>query len=140
MQFVSILWLRPGLRTNPRNGCGVELAEIGSFLRIQPAPAVNGLGSPLLQRGVVEESVWSSREYFSRQRRRLDTVAGYKHLLVALHGSQQMLQAIDIHRFFQTVAQRLLNQRVVRDLALAAQILSAGQLVREDSRNEIFSV
>jgi hypothetical protein len=46
MQVVWVPWIGPCLSLHPRNGIGVEVAEIGGRLRIEPAPRHHGRAGP----------------------------------------------------------------------------------------------
>ena len=49
-----------------------------------------------------------------------------------------MLQAFDVHRLVQAIAQRLIDQRMVGQLALAHEVLGTGDLVGKHDRQQIF--
>src|SRR2546430_4121427 len=49
----------------------------------------------------------------------------------------QPLESAGVHCLLEAVPQRLAHQRVIGNLELARQILGAGELVREDGREQI---
>ena len=116
---------------------GVERAEVRGGLRIEPAAQRDRLGAALLERRVVQEGVGLGLEDLVGERRGLDDVAGDHRDLARLHAAQEVLQPLDVHRLFQAVAQGLLDQRVIGDLALAHDVLQAGELVGEDDRHQV---
>ena len=50
------------------------------------------------------------------------------------------LEPVDVHRFDEAIGDRLADQRMVGDLALADQVLGAGELVGEDRRDQVLGV
>ena len=50
---------------------------------------------------------------------------------------QQALESFDVHRLVQAIVQGLLDQRMVGNLALADEILGAGDLIRKHRREQI---
>ena len=50
---------------------------------------------------------------------------------------QQPLQPFDVHRLVQAVGDRLIGQRMIGDLAIAGDVLSAGHLVGEHAGDQI---
>ena len=140
MELVGVLRLGPGLLSHPRDGRGVERSQVGSRLRVEPAAHPHRLGAPLLERRVVEEGVRTRGEDLVSQRRRLRHVARHEEQLAALEAPQQPLEAGGVHGLFQAVAQRLGDQRMIGDLALADDVLQAGQLVGEHHRDQVLRV
>jgi hypothetical protein len=57
MQFVRVPRLRPRLRANARNGCGIQNPQSLAAGRVARAPRMYRLRAPLLQRCVVQECV-----------------------------------------------------------------------------------
>ena len=51
---------------------------------------------------------------------------------------QQRRQSVEVHRFGQAIIDRLLDERMFRDHAVASDVFKAGQLVRKDSREQVF--
>src|SRR6185369_12830753 len=121
MKLVGIAWLRPNLVAHPIDGCLVEFTHIAGRLRIEPAPLKHGPSATLFKRCVVEISVWSSVEYFLRERRSLDHVTSKKILLVSFDGGQQTFEALDVHRFFEAVFHCLIDERMGWNLSFTGQ-------------------
>ena len=107
---------------------------------IEPAPGHDGLRAALLQRRVVEIGVGPRRQHLERQRRRLGQVARDHADLAGLDAGEQALQALDVHRLGQAVGDRLVHQRMVGHLALADQVLGAGDLVGKDACDQVLGV
>ena len=137
VQLISIGGLGPGFRAHPRDGVGVEPAEIGGGLGREPAPAHHRLGAALLQRRVVEIGIGTGGEHLERQRRRLGQIAGDDANVAGFDPPQQPFQPGDVHRLVEAVGDGLAHQRMVGDLALAREVLGAGDLVGKDRRDEI---
>ncbi len=47
---------------------------------------------------------------------------------------------VDVHRLVEAVGDRLADQRMIGDLALAGQVLGAGDLVGKDRREQILGI
>ena len=75
VQLVGICGIRPGFGAHARDRLGIEPAEVGCFLRCQPAPAHHRLGAALLERRVVEIGVGPRGEHLEGERRRLGQIA-----------------------------------------------------------------
>ncbi len=75
VQLLSVDRIGPGLGAHRCNGLGIELAEIGSALRVVPSPRHHRLRPALFERRVVEEGVGLGRQGLQRQRRRLRQIA-----------------------------------------------------------------
>ncbi|MNJ52833.1 hypothetical protein D3C77_481880 [compost metagenome] len=57
MHFIATAWQRPGLCLHCSNGFGVKGTQVIAVLRLVPAPIKHRLGTPFLQRCIVEEGV-----------------------------------------------------------------------------------
>ena len=117
---------------HPRDRFGIEPAELGRVLRREPAPAHHRLGAPFLQRRIVEIGVGPRRQHLSAsgegcvRSRAIDADRRRTSM-----PAQQPFQPFDIHRLGQAVVDGLVDQRMIGNLALADQVLGAGDLVRE---------
>ena len=140
VQLVGVRGIGPGFGAHPRDRLGIEPAEVGGVLRREPAPAHHRLGPALLQRRVVEIGVGPGRQHLEGQRRRLGQIARDDADGAGLEPRQQPLQTFDVHRVVQAVGDGLADQRMVGDLALADQVLGAGELVGEDRRDQVLGV
>ena len=134
VQLVGIGGLGPGLGSHPRDRLGIEPAEVGGVLGREPAPAHHRLGAALLQRRIVEIGIGPRRQHLERQRRGLGQVARDDADVARLDAREQPLEAVDVHRLVEAVGDGLADQRMVRDLALADEVLGAGDLVGKHRR------
>ena len=140
MQLVGALRLRPHLRAHRVDGGGVERAEIGGGLGIEPAARQHRLRAPLLERRVVEERVRPGVERLLRERRRFGDVASEQCQLSGAHAAQQILEMRQVHRLFEAVGERLLDQRMIGHLAIAGEVLGAGELIGKHHRHQVVGV
>ncbi len=140
MQFLGVDRIRPGFGLNPGDGLGIEPAKVGRVLGIAPAPGHHRLGPPLFQRRVVEEGVRFCVQRLEGEGRGLGQVARNDADVACLEAREQPLQAVDVHRLVQAVADRLIGERMVGDLAFADQILGAGDLIGEDRGDQVLSL
>ena len=140
MQLLGVGRVRPGLGADAFDGLRVEAPQFGCALRVLPPPRHHRLGSPFFKRRIVEIGVRTRRQGFERQRRRLGQIAGDNFDFARLDPRQQPLQPVDVHRLMQAIVNRLIGQRMVGRLALADQILGAGDLIGEDRSHEIFGL
>ena len=140
VQLVAVRRLRPGLGADARDRLWIEPPEVGGGLRVEPAPGHDGLRAPLLQRGVVQIGVGPRRQHLQRQRRRLGEVARDHADGAGLDAREQALQALDVHGLGQAVGDRLVHQRVVGHLALAGQVLGAGDLIGKDAADQVLGI
>ena len=138
MQLVGVCGVRPGFGAHARDRLGIEPAKVGRILRCEPAPAHHRLGPALLQRRVVEIGVGAGGQHLEGQRRRLGEIARDDPDGARLEPGEKSFQAFDVHRIVQAVGDRLADQGMVGDLALADQVLGAGELVGEDRRDQVF--
>ena len=68
VQFVGIPGFGPGLRPNNGDRLRIQAPEFSRLLRVDPAAIAYGVGSPLLQGGVVQEGVGACRQQGLGQR------------------------------------------------------------------------
>ena len=133
VQLVGIGRCRPGLLAHARDRLGIEPAEIGGGVGIEPAPAHHRLGAALLERRVVEEGIGPRRQHFERERRGLGQIArDDAHRAASIAASRRRSHRCPSPR--QAVGDRLAHQRVIGNLALADDVLGAGELVGKDRR------
>src|SRR5690606_40620924 len=93
----GIARLRLQLLHGAGDGRGIEAAEVGGRLGVEPPARHDRLRAPLFQRRVVEEGVGPRAQDLERERRRLGEVAREDLDLAALHRREQRLQALDVH-------------------------------------------
>jgi len=119
------------------DGVCVEGAEICAGLGIEPATVDDGLGATLFEGRIVEKGIGTSVEDLLGELRRLGEVLGDELHLAIVNRPQE---ALDVHGLLEAVADRLLDQRVLWDLALSLDILEAGQLIGKNDRDQIVGV
>ncbi len=137
IHLIGILDQRRGFVSYAPDRCRIERAEIGRGLGIEPAAAEHRLRAAFLQRRVVEEGVRPRVQSFLGQGRRLRQVARMHAYLASLQSEQQPLQAVDVHGFVQAIADRLIHQGMVGDLAVSSDVLGACELVGKHNRHQI---
>ena len=140
MQFVGARRVGPGFLAHAGDGLRIELAEIGGVLSRDPAPAHDRLGAALFKRRVIQERIGPRRQHFHGERRRLDEIAGDDADGAGFQFAQQLFEAGEVHCFLQTIVDRLVDQRMIRHLALADDVLGAGELIGENIGDEVFGV
>ena len=69
--------------------------------------------------------------------RRLRRVAGDELQLAAMNAAEHGAEAVEVHGLLQAVADRLVDERVIRDLAVAGNVLEARGRVRKHRGHEI---
>ena len=137
MQFVGVGRVGPRLAAHPRDGFGVEPADVAGRLGREPAAAHHRLSAALLERRVVEIGVGPGRQHLESERRGLGQIARDDANFAGFEPLQQPFEAADVHRLAEAVGDGLADQRMVRDLALADQIFGAGNLVGKDRRDQV---
>ena len=108
-------------------------ADAGSLA----AARVDRLRPPLLERRVVQKRVRPGVQNFVRQRRRLGRVARDQTDVAGVNARQDPRQAVEVHRLFETVANRLGDERMIGKLPIAGNVLQAGGGVGKDRRQQI---
>src|SRR6266516_4659090 len=116
------------------DGIGVEGAQVAGVLRERAAQG-NGAGASFLERGVVEVSVGLGIEHLVGEGGGLRGVLRVQADLACFNAFEDLLQAVDVHRFVHTVVDGLTHDRVVGDLDRAGLILLATDELREDRRH-----
>ncbi len=137
MEFLGIRRVGPSLTSHSLDGLEIQPAKFRGALRIVPAARHDGLGAALLQRRIVEKRVGPRRQRFEREGRWLGEIAGDDVDGARFKPSQQPFQPFDVHRLVQAVRYGLVGQRMIRHLPLAHEVLGAGDLVREDGRDQV---
>ncbi len=140
MQLIGILDARPSLVANAVDRRLLERRQVVGGLRVSKAARLDGKRTTLLQGSVVEEGIGLRRDDLVGQRRGLTHVARHQALLAVDDLRQQGLELVEIHRLFETIANRLLDERMVRHLARPLDVLETGHGVREDHRQQVFGV
>ena len=106
--------------------------------RRQPAARHHRLGAALLERRVVEIGVGPRGQHLERERRRLREIARRPRGSApdSMPSSSRSRPSVSIASL-EAIAERLADQRMVGDLALAGQVLGAGDLVGEDRADQV---
>ena len=136
VKLVGIPGLGSHLVANPRDGGGIEPAEIPDALG-QAAAQGHGAAAALLEGRIVQKGVGPPVQDLMGEWRRLGGVPEVHPHLSRLHGRKKRAQAIQIHRLVETVVKGLANQRVIRDLDGSGRVLLAGGEPRKQRRHQI---
>ena len=124
-------------RTSSRTRSIAAASSAPTIAGVAGPSRLHGLRSSLLERGVVHEGVWPRVEDVVAERGRLGRVARDAGHLAAMDPLEHALQLRQIHGFFEAVANRLVDERVIGNLAIAWNVLQAGGGIREDRGHEI---
>ncbi len=135
MKFVGIIDVRPYFAANSLDCPQIERAKIRSRFGIEPSPLKHSPSPSLFKRRVVEKRIRPRVQNFLRERGCFNNVTGDQSFFAALDRSEQRLEAFDVHRFFETIANSLSNQRMIWYFDVAAgQVLGTSDLIRKDGR------
>ncbi len=135
MTLVEIARIGTDLVAHAFDRAGVERPDVTA--RPAGPPRLDRLRSSLFQRGVVHEGVRPRVEDVVAERGRLRCVAGDAGHLASMNPVEHALQLRQIHGLFEAVANRLVYQRVIGDLAIARNVLQARGRIRKDRSHEI---
>jgi len=72
-----------------------------------------------------------------RERRRFHRVARHERQLAAVDARQDVDELIEVHRLFEAVTHGLIHQRVIRNLAIAGNVLEARGRIGKDGSHEV---
>ena len=136
VELVGIAWCGLLFAAHALDRGGIERAELRRA-RLAGAPRVDGMSPPLLQRRIVEEGIRPRVEDLVGERRRLRRVASDETQLPAVDAFEHARQPGEVHRLLQAVAHRLADERVIRNLPVARDVLEAGRRVGEDRGHQI---
>lgn len=140
MHFVRIACERPRFVAHRGDRIGVERAEIVGGFGVAPAARLDGLRAALLERRIVEERIRFRVQDLGRERRRRGQVARDQLDFAAFDPAQQREPAVGVHRVVQAIVERLVDERMMRDLAFADDVLEAGGLIGEHGREQIVAL
>src|SRR5262249_3083609 len=141
MQLITICDIWPHFVADPLDGCQIERSKVRSGLRVQPSTLLDCPSTTLFQGCVVQKSVGSRVQYFLREGRRLEDISGDKFSFAFFDRSQKPFESAYVHRLFQTIANRLIDQWVIGNLDVSTrQVFGARDLVREHRAKEILSL
>ena len=134
VELFRIARVGAGFVDDALDGVGVEGAQVAGVLRERAAQG-NGAGASFLERGVVEVSVGLGIEHLVGEGGGLRGVLGVEADLAGFDAIENVLQAVDVHRFVHAVVHGLADDRMVRDFDRAGLILLATDELREDRRH-----
>ena len=134
MELFRIARVGAGFVDDALDGVGVEGAQVAGVLRERAAQG-NSAGASFLERGVVEVSVGLGIEHLVGEGGGLRGVLGVEADLAGFDAIENVLQAVDVHRFVHAVVHGLADDRMVRDFDRAGLILLATDELREDRRH-----
>ncbi len=138
VQLVGVA--RIGLRfgTNARNRVWIERPHLVRRRGAgRSSPGIDRLRPPLLERRVVEKCVRPRIQDLVRDWRGLGRVAGEEAKPAGVDISKDAREPLEIHRFVQTVVDRLRHERMVGNLPVARNVFEAGGGVRKDRGHQI---
>jgi hypothetical protein len=112
MQLVGVLSLGPGLFAHAVDGGLIQPAQVGGRFCIKKSPIHHGERPALFRRRIIKKSVGLRGENLLGQRRRFIHFTRNQRPFSAFNRAQQLFQTAQIHCFFQTIADCLLDQRM----------------------------
>ena len=138
MELVGVPYQRPGVPRRVLDCFGVQGCEVALVLGQRP-PKGHGPRPPLLYLAVVvEKRVRHGVQYLVAEGRRLHRVLREHLDVTVLDRGQHVVEALDVHRFRQAVAQCLEHDRMVRHLDVARRsVVLAGDLGREHRGQQV---
>ena len=136
VHLLGVAGVRPGFLGDPRDGVGVQRAQVSRALGQRPTQA-HGSRAAFLDRRVVEVGVGLAAHDLMRHRRGLDGVPGVQPDLTRLDALQDANQLRQVHRLGEAVLHRLLDQGMVRHLQGAGDVLLAAHLLGEHGGQQI---
>jgi hypothetical protein len=140
-EFLGIAWRWPDLG---QNGIQHGLLEAARWIAGRGSPdgaaGIDRTGAPLLRRAIVQEGIGPRVDDFRRQGGGCGQIAAAHADCAGFQIGEQSFQPRRVHDLFQTVAQGLGHQGMIRNLALALEVLQAGELVRKHPGAEILGV
>ena len=123
VQFFGVARVGARFVDDARDGGGIERPVRGA--RVGRSPRLHRVRPPLLQRRVVHERVGPRIQHFVRERRRLRRVARDERERVSVNGVEHGREALNVHRFLEAVAERLVDEGMVGNLAVARNVVQA---------------
>ena len=92
---------------------------------------------PFFEWRIVEEGIRPRVDDLVREYGGLGRVARDEMQLPAMDARQHLDEPIDVHCLFEAVAHRLVHERVVRDVAVAGNVVLAGRGIGEDGGHQV---
>ena len=137
MQFIGIARLGTLLVADACDGLGVERTKISSGRRTGRAPRLHRVTSPLLERRIVQKRVGPGVEDVVGEQRGLRRVARDEAQFAGVDPLEHQPETFEVHRFFEAVAHRLGNERMIGNLAVAGDVLQARGRVGEHGGHQV---
>src|SRR5438067_757280 len=132
---ISRVWTR--LVSHSRNRLRVERADVAGPRRLRGPPRIHGLRSALLERRIVEKRPWPRVQDLVRDRRGLGRIARDELERAGVNALEHARETLEVHRVFEAVTNRLRDERMIRNLPIAWNVLEAGSGIRKSRRHEI---
>ena len=136
VQLVGAAGIGALLVAHPIDGGRIESTEIVAR-PVRPAPCLNGVAAPLFERRVVEKRVRLRAEDLVGEDRGFRRIPRDERHLTAMNPGQHGIEAGEVHGFFEAVADGLSDERMIRDFAIARNVLEARGRIREDRRQQV---
>ena len=137
MHFVRVTWRRAFFLAYPSDRRRVERPEIGGAGWLAGSPRLHGVRASLLERRVVEEGVRPRIEDLVRKERRFRRVARDELQLPTMDALEHGAEAVEIHGLLQAIVDRLLDERMIRNLAIAWNVFQTGRGIGKDRRHQV---
>ncbi len=137
VELVGIPRLRPRLGSHAFDGGGIQRPEIRRARRLTRASRLHRVRPPLLERRIVEERVRIRVQNLVREARWFRRVTRHQGQRPGVNALEHRREPIVIHRLLQAVAHGLGNQRMIRNFAVARDVLQAGRRVGKHRGHQI---
>ncbi len=98
---------------------------------------LHGMRSPFFERSIVHVRIRRCVQHFVGERGRLGRVARDEPKLTRMNGGQHLRQTLDVHRLFEAVTQRLVDQRVIGDLSVTRDVVETSCRVGKCSGQQV---
>ncbi len=128
VQFVNVARFGPSLLADFGDGRAVQLAKLASQPGIDAAQR-HRPGAPFFQGRVVQKRIGIGVENLVRHRRRRRRIDSQCCNGTVVDGRENFHQAVEIHRFVQTIAHGFFNQGMIGQLDGAAAVVLAHHLL-----------
>src|SRR5690606_25814715 len=138
MELFLVAGSRPDLALDLFDGFLAEGG--GAELEPRETPELDRLGPPLLDRRIVEERVGASCENFMSRGGRLRHIACERSDAATSEAPQDRQKTFRVHRLVERVEKGLLDEGMIRDLAVTLDIFEASDLIGETCGEQVVGV